>query len=139
MDEEYLNYGLGEQPTGVEIQLPEQVQAVNPEDQKYYVGNKGGSSSRNPYLSKLYGNIGQKQYDTLTNRAKYIYKRFINAGLSPQQAAGILGNMWAESTLNPNLKHGQYTGIVQNDRDTWNDIVPIYGQSLDGQLNFIID
>jgi hypothetical protein len=35
--------------------------------------------------------------------------------------------MWAESTLNPNLKHGQYTGIAQNDRDTWNDIVPIYG------------
>ena len=139
MDEEYLNYGLGEQPAGVEIQLPEQVQAVNPEDQQYYVGNKGGSSGRNPYLSKLYGNIGQKQYDTLTNRAKYIYKRFINAGLSPQQAAGILGNMWAESTLNPNLKHGQYTGIAQNDRDTWNDIVPIYGQSLDGQLNFIID
>ena len=73
MDEEYLNYGLGEQPAGAEIQLPEQVQAVNPEDQQYYVGNKGGSSSRNPYLSKLYGNIGQKQYDTLTNRAKYIY------------------------------------------------------------------
>lgn len=139
MDEEYLNYGLGEQPAGAEIQLPEQVQAVNPEDQQYYVGNKGGSSGRNPYLSKLYGNIGQSQYDTLTNRAKYIYKRFINAGLTPQQAAGILGNMWAESTLNPNLKHGQYTGIVQNDAKTWSDIAPLYGASLDGQLKYIID
>lgn len=138
MDEEYLNYGLDEQPAGAEIQLPEQVQAVNPEDQQYYVGNKGGSS-RNPYLSKLYGNIGQRQYDILTNRAKYIYKRFINAGLTPQQAAGILGNMWAESTLNPNLKHGQYRGITQNSKLTWDDVVPLYGSSLDGQLNYIID
>ena len=139
MDEEYLNYGLDEQSSDIGIQLPEQIQAINLEDQKYYVGNKGGSSNRNPHLSKLYGNIGQKQYDTLTNRAKYIYKRLTKAGLTTQQATGILGNMWAESTLNPNLKRGQYTGIVQNDRDTWSDIVPIYGQSLDGQLNFIID
>lgn len=139
MDEEYLNYGLNEEPSGIKIQLPNQIQAINPEDQQYYAGNKGGSSGRNPHLSKLYGNIGQKQYDTLTKRAQYIYKKLINAGLTPNQAAGILGNMWAESALDHNKKHGQYTGIVQNSRDVWNDVVPLYGSSLDGQLNYIID
>lgn len=32
MDEEYLNYGLSEEPTGIKIQLPDQIQAINPED-----------------------------------------------------------------------------------------------------------
>ena len=66
MDEEYLNYGLGEQPTGAEIQLPKQVQAVNPEDQQYYVGNKGGSSNKNPYLLKIFGNISESMYNKKT-------------------------------------------------------------------------
>ena len=102
MDEEYLNYGLGEQPVGTEIQLPEQVQAVNPEDQQYYVGNKGGSSNKNPYLSKIFGNISDSIYNKKKDTAEYIWKYFHKKGLNDYQIAGILGKMMIETTIDTN-------------------------------------
>ena len=139
MDEEYLNYGLGEQPVGTEIQLPEQVQAVNPEDQQYYVGNKGGSSGRNPYLLKIFGNISDSMYNKKKDTAEYIWKYFCKKGLNDYQIAGILGNMMQESSLDPNKNSGSYYGIVQIHKDTMPLVKAIYGWGLNGQLNYIAD
>ena len=139
MDEEYLNYGLDEQSSDIGIQLPEQIQAINPEDQKYYVGNKGGSSSRNPYLSKIFGNISESMYNKKKNTAEYIWKFLHKKGLNDYQIAGILGNMMQESSLDPNKTNGSYYGIVQIHKNTMPLVKAIYGWGLNGQLNYIAD
>lgn len=139
MDEEYLNYGLDEQSSDIGIQLPEQIQVINPEDQKYYVGNKGGSSSRNPYLSKIFGNISESTYNKKKDTAEYIWKFLHKKGLNDYQIAGILGNMMQESSLDPNKVSGSYHGIVQIHQKVVPLVKAIYGWGLNGQLNYIAD
>ena len=139
MDEEYLNYGLDEQSSDIGIQLPEQIQAINSEDQKYYVGNKGGSSNRNPYLSKIFGNISESTYNKKKDTAEYIWKFLHKKGLNDYQIAGILGNMMQESSLDPNKVSGSYHGIVQIHQKVVPLVKAIYGWGLNGQLNYIAD
>ena len=84
-----------------------------------------------------------------TDRAKYAYQYFISKGFTPEQAAGIVGNLQAES--GPNLDQllndvGGGTGargIAQWRGIRTNKFVELYGTtpdlaSLDQQLDFIM-
>lgn len=93
---------------------------------------------RNKYLTNVFGNVSQSEFDRLTKQATYIWNYLLKKGLNKFQAAGILGNMMQESTLNHN-RRGTYNGIVQMDKNIWGGMTPIYGESLDGQLNYITD
>ena len=84
-----------------------------------------------------------------TDRAKYAYQYFINQGFTPEQAAGIVGNLQAESGANlDNLYNpaGGGTGargIAQWRGSRTQEFVNRYGTypdtaSLDDQLDFIM-
>lgn len=64
--------------------------------------NKGGGGDRAPKVSKA-------------NRVGYAYAYFINAGMTPAGAAGMVGNLKAESNVDPNNDQpdGPGMGIAQ--------------------------
>lgn len=96
-------------------------------------------SSRNPYLSKIFGEISESQYRKMKDTATYIWKFLTKKGLNKFQVAGILGNMMQESSLDPNQVTGSYHGIVQIHKDVVPLVKAIYGWGLDGQLNYVAD
>lgn len=84
-----------------------------------------------------------------TERAKFAYNYFIQRGFTPQQAAGIVGNLQAESgpsltnTYNPNDLGQPSYGIAQWRGSRAEDFREIYGMypneaTLDQQLEFIM-
>lgn len=52
------------------------------------------------------GKVGDASDDARSERAQYIMRRLINGGLTPVQAAGIVGNWIQESSLNPETVNG---------------------------------
>jgi len=100
--------------------------SINPNgsgDEDFYVGDGAGS----------------------TENAQIAMDFFISKGWTKEQAAGLVGNLQQESgaNINPNAKNsiGMY-GIAQWDRNRrakFQEIYkkPIYGSSLQDQLNFI--
>ncbi len=84
-----------------------------------------------------------------TDRAKYAYQYFINQGFTPEQAAGIVGNLQAESgpnldsLYNPAGGGSGARGIAQWRGARTQEFVSRYGTtpdlaSLDDQLDFIM-
>ena len=75
---------------------------------------------------------------------KYAYNFFIAKGYEPHQAAGIVGNLMAESGLNPTVKpgdNGTAFGIAQwRGDDRFGKLKSMYGEDwtkLDNQLAFV--
>jgi len=63
------------------------------------------------------GKIGSPHLNAAQkNRSRYAMKRFMEEGLNREQAAGIVGNIIKESSLNPNSKvrdnNGKYAGGI---------------------------
>jgi len=58
------------------------------------------------------GNIFGTGGDTMTKKAAPIYQRFIDAGISPVAASGVLGNMALESSLNPKASNKTHWGYL---------------------------
>ena len=63
--------------------------------------------------------VGEASAEATSERAQYIYKRLIEKGYTPEQAAGIVGNLVQESNLNTTARSrdgynsvgiGQWTG-----------------------------
>jgi hypothetical protein len=84
-----------------------------------------------------------------TNRSRYAYDFFIKKGFTPEQAAGIVGNLQAESgsnldnLFNPNDKGLPSYGIAQwrgSRADAFRNLNGVYPNegSLDQQLEFIL-
>jgi len=81
----------------------------------------------------------------LTKKAKYAINYLSGRGLSKEQAAGIVGNLHAESGLDPGIQEkggGVGYGIAQWSPDrqqTFKRIIgkDIHGSNLDDQLKFI--
>lgn len=87
-----------------------------------------------------FGNISQERWNSLKDSMSYIWKYLKRKNLSNQQIAGIMGNMAQESMFNHNQRGKLYSGIVQMSNNLiWPAATRIYGDSLDGQLNYIAD
>lgn len=81
-------------------------------------------------------------------RAKYATKFFIEQGLAPHIATGIVGNLYQESKLNPGVKDGDkrggFGGIAQWDPKrsktmiNWAQSHSLDPYELDTQLNFVL-
>ena len=79
------------------------------------------------------------------SNAQIAYEYFINKGYSPAAAAGIVGNLRAESGINPTRKqiNGNAMGIAQWEPPRWNNFVRVAENrgldpmSLDTQLWYI--
>jgi hypothetical protein len=68
------------------------------------------------------------------SNAQIAYEYFINKGYSPASAAGIVGNLRAESGINPTRKqiNGSAMGIAQWEPPRWNNFLRIaQGRGLD--------
>lgn len=86
------------------------------------------------------GNIFSNGGDTMTKKAAPIYQRFIDAGISPVAASGVLGNMALESSLNPKASNKTHWGYLQNDSTIHDHLKKYYnGDSHESQVQFIID
>lgn len=86
------------------------------------------------------GNIFSNGGDTMTKKAAPIYQRFIDAGISPIAASGVLGNMALESSLNPKASNKTHWGYLQNDSTIHDHLKKYYnGDSHESQIQFIID
>lgn len=86
------------------------------------------------------GNIFGTGGDTMTKKAAPIYQRFIDAGISPVAASGVLGNMALESSLNPKASNKTHWGYLQNDSTIHDHLKKYYnGDSHESQIQFIID
>lgn len=86
------------------------------------------------------GNIFGTGGETMTKRAAPIYQRFIDAGISPIAASGVLGNMALESSLNPKASNKTHWGYLQNDSTIHDHLKKYYnGDSHESQVQFIID
>lgn len=84
----------------------------------------------------------RKQSNTMWNRAQPLYKEFIQAGVEPMAALGVLGNIAAESSFNPHAvgSTGTYTGYTQNSPDISGHIKRYYGgYGHKEQMQFMID
>ena len=103
-------------------------------------GIKEGIEKRQEYKES------KKLLPNITPNAKKALEFFIDKGWTPEQAAGIVGNLQAESTdaINPNAtnpKNGMY-GIAQWDtkrREDFKQIIgrDIKGSTLEQQLEFL--
>lgn len=72
--------------------------------------------------------------ETNRSNASIAYSYFINKGYSPAAAAGIVGNLRAESGINPTRKqiNGSAMGIAQWEPPRWNNLTRITeGRGLD--------
>lgn len=69
------------------------------------------------------------------------YNRLVQGGIPPVAAAGIVGNMMAESSMNHKADNGKgHKGLLQNDSYIRNYHLKNYGDySLNSQLQFILD
>ena len=69
------------------------------------------------------------------------YNRLVQGGIPPVAAAGIVGNMMAESSMNHRaVNPSNHRGLLQNDRHIYNYHLKRYGDySLDSQIQFILD
>lgn len=94
-------------------------------------------------------NIGtQKLTVKQEDRSKYAMKRFMEEGLNKEQAAGIVGNIIKESSLNPSLAHTDNNGlraggIVQWNGPRYNAVSKYFGKpvekvSFEDQLEYLI-
>lgn len=70
-----------------------------------------------------------------------IYNRLVEGDIPPVAAAGIVGNMMAESTMNHNsVNASNHRGLLQNDTNIYNYHLKHYGNyNLDTQLQFVLD
>lgn len=95
------------------------------------------------------GSIGtQKLTVDQKSRSKYAIKRFMEEGLTKEQAAGIVGNMMKESSLKPDVKNrdsnGKYAGgIVGWNGDNLKAVEKYFGRdiknvSFEDQLEYLI-
>jgi hypothetical protein len=83
--------------------------------------------------------IGEPQAYSMATKAnqsnaQITYNYFINKGYSPAAAAGIVGNLQAESGINPTRKqiNGNAMGIAQWEPPRWNNLVRVLeGRGLD--------
>lgn len=86
------------------------------------------------------GNMFGAGGGTMTKKAAPIYQRFIDAGISPVAASGVLGNMALESSLNPKASNKTHWGYLQNDSTIHEHLKKYYnGDSHESQMQFIID
>jgi hypothetical protein len=72
--------------------------------------------------------------ETNRSNASIAYSYFVNKGYSPAAAAGIVGNLRAESEINPTRKqiNGSAMGIAQWESPRWNNLTRITeGRGLD--------
>lgn len=72
----------------------------------------------------------------------YIYNRLEKAGFDQYSIAGVLGNAFQESSLNPDSisDNKKYHGLFQNSTDRMNRVKQLYGDhSLASQVQYVID
>ena len=89
--------------------------------------------------------IKRQTYDNSTDKGRYILNYLVNKGLSKEQAAGIVGNLHAESSLNTEAlgDNGTSFGIAQWHKDRWDGLKQFATQSgrstsdLDTQLEYL--
>lgn len=94
---------------------------------------KVGSNSKSKYKS-------DRDWEQMYELSRPIYQQFINAGIDPIVAAGVLGNIALESSFNPNASNKTHWGYVQNDKHIKDYIVSNYGgYGPKQQLQFLID
>lgn len=78
---------------------------------------------------------------TISPNAQYAMRYFMNKGLAPHQAAGLVGNLMRESSLNPNAvnPNGGAFGLAQWLGKRKKDLFAKYGNnpSFNQQLDFI--
>lgn len=119
---------------------------------KFADGNKALSSKKttmrdsNKLFERLF-NINPKVHNKNTfakiyNNIESVYDGLVQHGLSQEEIAGIMGNMLAENVnFDPNVKNGQYMGLVQVNPAIQEYITTNYGDFSDitNQLKFIAD
>ena len=94
---------------------------------------KVGGNSKSKYKS-------DRDWEQMYELSRPIYQQFINAGVDPIVAAGVLGNIALESSFNPNASNRTHWGYVQNDKHIKDYIVSNYGgYGPKQQLQFLID
>jgi len=81
---------------------------------------KTGGNSKSKYKS-------DRDWEQMYELSRPIYQQFINAGVDPIVAAGVLGNIALESSFNPNASNRTHWGYVQNDKHIKDYIVSNYG------------
>lgn len=61
-------------------------------------------------------------------------------GIEPKMRAGIMGNMYAESKMNPNAQNANYIGLTQmSKKQLYPWVFQTYGKGADGELAYIKD
>jgi len=87
-----------------------------------------------PHLDKVITNV------SMTASGKQIMDFFIKKGLTPEQASGIVGNLYRESNLNPKAvgDRGTSYGIAQWHAERFEALKKFPNwDTLEGQLNFL--
>lgn len=117
--------------------------AADPEVSKAVAGVKFSTLSQGPKLGQAFGKVTGAP----TQSAKKAVDFFVSKGYTKEQAAGIVGNLQAESGPNLNISAlgdgGKAYGIAQWHPDRQADFKramgkDIRGSSLDDQLNFVV-
>lgn len=105
----------------------------------------GGDDKDNPKGSS--GGIGEASADATSERAQYVYKKLIDEGFTPEQAAGIVGNLVWESNLDTTIRSSDgynSVGIAQWTGDREDALYAFARErgedlySLDTQIAFLI-
>lgn len=81
-----------------------------------------------------------KDSSTMWSRASSFYNDLIDAGMTPLQAAGLLGNIAVESSFDSKASNGTHFGYLQNQPEFHKHIIKYYGSdSHAAQMQFIKD
>lgn len=94
---------------------------------------KTGGKSTSKYKSD---NDWEKMYEL----SKPIYQQFIDAGIDPMIAVGVLGNIALESSFNHKASNKTHWGYVQNDKALTDYVTSNYGgYGPQHQIQYLID
>lgn len=86
------------------------------------------------------GGLTKEESSAMWKKVQPYYNQFIKAGIQPDIALAIVGNIAQESGGNPNANNGKYLGLVQNEPAIRKQIQRAYGDySANSQIQFIID
>jgi Phage tail lysozyme len=79
-----------------------------------------------------------------TASSNALMKQLIDSGMSPEQAAGVAGNVQQESSFNPSNTNGDHYGLYQFSTDlqskykSWSGGKDIHGSSAEDQTKFML-